>query len=164
MPIILLMERRPFGLSPVTEHDREELRQLPPYERVQVTLVRSRSRDMTAFYWALIDKVAQGTGWTKDALSTELLIRTGTIHCLTFKNGDIHVEAKSIAKMPQDEFREYVDAAIELVCREYISGMQRGELIREVERMVGVTYAPPQRGSDVKRESRPRRAVPTGRE
>ncbi len=159
MPILILMERRPFGLSPVTARDQEELRKIPLNERVQVSLTRSRSRDMMAFYWALVDKVAAGTGYTKDALSTELLVRTGTIHAMTFQNGAVHVEAKSIAKMDQEEFREYVDAAIELICREYISGIRRGELIKTVERMVGVTYEPPKRGSDGKREGRERSAV-----
>ena len=163
MAILILMERRPFGLSPVTARDRDELQAIPLNERVQVSLTRSRSRDMMAFYWAMVDKVAQGAGYTKSALSTELLVRTGTIHAMTFKNGAVHVEAKSIAKMDQDEFREYVDAAIELICREYIGEMTRGELIREVERMVGVTYEAPKRGSDGnKREGRQRRPVQAG--
>lgn len=140
MPVDIFLEVRPFGFVPVGEYDNEQHQLFAPGSRVRASITRSKSRDMNAFFWALVSKVARGTGYQKESLASELLIRTGCVHSVTFKDGTVHALPKSIAKMDHTSFKEFVDAAIELICAEYIGGMTKAELIREVERMVKINY------------------------
>lgn len=135
------METRPFGFAPVTGYDWEQHGLFADGARVRASITRRKSRDMLAFYWALVSHVAKGAGYQKEPLSQELLIRTGYVDALSFKDGTVHAVPQSIAKMPHETFRSYVDAAIDLIIADYVTGMRRGDLLREVERMIGLSFA-----------------------
>lgn len=142
MPIEILLAVTPRGFQPVGDHDHELHREFAVGSRVRATITKSKSKDMMSFYWALISHVAKGTGIQKEPLSHELLIRCGYVDALNVKGSTGYWIPKSIAKMDHVTFRNYVDAAIELICREYIAGVRRGDLIKKIERMVGITYEP----------------------
>src|SRR5262245_56761971 len=115
MPVELFLTVTPRGFERTTAYDQEQHRMHTVGSRVRVTITLSRSKDMNAFYWALVSHVAQGAGFQKEPLSQELLIRTGYVHSLRLKDGSIHAVPMSIAKMDSTTFRLYVDAAIRLI-------------------------------------------------
>lgn len=139
MPIEILLTVTPRGFEPVGDHDHDLHREYAVGSRVRATITKSKSKDMLAFYWALISHVSKGIGIQKDPLSQELLIRTGYVEAIQIKGGGV-VVPMSIAKMPHVTFRAYVDAAIELICRDYIANVRRGDLIGKIEKMVGIKY------------------------
>lgn len=139
MPMLAVV--RPFGLVPTTGWDDEQKAKYPLGATVYLIIKKGRSPRMQRFYWGLIDHVANAIGYDKDSLSDELMIRTGRIDVLEFKNGTIHTRPKRISKMGHVEFRAYVDAAISLICDEYVSEMSPGQLLRDVEAMLNITYS-----------------------
>lgn len=140
MTTLIPLEVRPFGFVPVSEWGSEQRAKYPVGCRVWATISGSRSMKMNAFYWAFIGLVAKGIGWNKDALSDELLMRTGRVDTLTFfADGAVKTQPKRISRMDHAEFTAYVDDAIELVLRDYAK-MARRDLLREVAKMARVTY------------------------
>lgn len=136
--ILLLVT--PRGFTPVGDHDHDLHREFAVGSRVRATITKSKSKDMLAFYWALISYVSKGIGIQKDPLSQELLIRGGYVEAIQIKGGSDVIVPMSIAKMQHVTFRAYVDAAIELICRDYIANVRRGDLIGKIEKMVGIKY------------------------
>lgn len=139
MAIELLLERRPFGLVPTSPADQQELSIFPIGAVIKAKLVRGKSKPMFRFYWKLIQLVGDGTGIGKVPLSKELLIRTGYVNRLMMLNGDQIIEPMSISEMDFDTFRSYFEAAIHMVCAEYVS-IPRNKLLREAGMMAGLTY------------------------
>lgn len=138
---LLLAEVRPYGFAPVTGWDDDQRAQYPIGSTVHLSILKGRSPRMHRFYWGLVDHVAKAIGYDKDALSDELMIRTGRIDSLHFLNGEISSRPKHISKMGHVTFKAYVDAAVELICAEYIAEMSPSDLLREVETMLHITYA-----------------------
>lgn len=152
---IILMQVRPFGLAPVSGWDAAIQAKYPLDSVVHVTLVKSRSKKMHRFYWALVDMAGEAIGYDKEVLSDELLTRTGRVDTLEFINGEIHAQPKRISKMKHEAFKSYVDDAVALICRDYLAEMTRSKLLLEVEKMLGITYeaafsAPPTRKNNGK--------------
>jgi len=140
MPIELLLERRPFGLIAATAADRDILAKIPIGKLVRARITRTQSQKMLRFYWRVVELVAKGIGMSKTGLSQELLIRTGYVESVIFHvSGAVHRIPLSIAEMESEERKEYVDAAVELICREYIN-LKRNALIHEAEQTLGFTY------------------------
>lgn len=141
MPSIPLRAQvRPYGFAPVTGWDDEQRAKYPIGAVVYLSIRKGRSPKMQRFYWAIVDHVASAIGYDKEELSDELLTRTKRIDSHEFINGTISIRPKRISKMGHVEFKDYVDAAIELICAEYLSEMTAGELLREIERMLNITY------------------------
>lgn len=138
---LLLAVVRPFGFMPVTGWDQAQKDKYPLGATVHLVIKKGRSPKMQRFYWGLIDHVAEAIGYDKDALSDELLIRTGRIDVLEFINGKIETRPKRISKMGHVEFKAYVDAAISLICDEYIPEMSPGRLLSDIEAMLHITYS-----------------------
>lgn len=132
---------RPYGFAPVTGWDDTQRAKYPIGAFVYISIRKGRSPPMERFYWALIDHIAESIGYDKEELSDELLKRTKRIDSHLFINGVLDVRAKRISKMGHVEFKEYVDAAIELICAEYVAEMTPGELLNEIERMLNISYA-----------------------
>lgn len=140
MPVILRLERRPFGFIAANGADREQLSIFPIGAIVDATIVRSKSGPMLRYYWKLIELVGDGVGIGKRPLSDEMLIRTGNCDKLIFKNGEIHLKPRSIADMDHGDFKEFFDAAFDLICREYIAKGAGNDLLRQAAMMTGITY------------------------
>lgn len=145
--IPLRAEVRPYGFAPATGWDDDQRAKYPIGSTVYLTIKKGRSPRMERFYWGLIDHIAQAIGYEKNDLSHELLVRTKRIESRDFLDGTINIRPKRISDMGHVEFKDYVDAAVQLICAEYIADMTPGDLLREVERMLNITYvdafAPP---------------------
>lgn len=140
MPVEIVAEVRPFGAVPATDEGWDTLKTFAVGSLIRLRIVRSKSEKALRFYWALVQKVGDSIGIGKYPLSDELLIRTGYAEELIFRNGEVHAKPKSIGAMKHDQFCEYMEAAIKLMCAEYVA-LTRGELLREIEQMLNLKYA-----------------------
>jgi hypothetical protein len=61
---------------------------------------------------------------------------------IRFHDDKVWFVAKStnFSTMAQDEFKKFVDASLDLITSEVILGMNKVELIKEVEEMMGLNY------------------------
>ena len=68
-----------------------------------------------------------------------LKTRLGYVETIFFHDGSMQLQVTSTAfgKMDGFEMRKYMDLAIDVLCSEVIPGMDRRELIGEVENMLG---------------------------
>lgn len=139
MSVSMLMEVRPFGLAPVADWDLEQKNKFPVGCTVRVTISKSKSRPALHFYWAIVEMVGKATGIGKYPLSEELLYRTGFVNTAKHRNGAVVATPKSIGDMPHEEFMDFMDAALELICAEYVA-ISRGELVAQIEKMLKTSY------------------------
>lgn len=95
---------------------------------------------MERFYWAMVQMVAQGIGYEKEALSNDLLVGARLVDSFHLKNGWTKIVPKRISKMGQEDFKMYVDQAIDQIITTYLPDMKRNDLLAEVESMVGISY------------------------
>lgn len=105
----------------------------------------SDDRDLTHhnWYWALLAVVAEATGLHIQALHSDLRWRVGLVDAM-FQSGGVTLASLTPTRFPrrggsllEHEFRAYVDIAIEIIFRDYLPGVRRQDVFKEVERMVG---------------------------
>lgn len=145
MPIEIRLIRKGPGLIPASQGDDEELRRLPLGRQFKATISSERSPAMNRFYWAMVGFVSAGIGYDKEALSNDLLIAARQADSWTLSNGWVRITPKRISRMDHYEFRKYVSDAIDIILRDYLPDMSKGNLVGEVERMTGVSYEEAQR-------------------
>ena len=96
----------------------------------RLTSVNRRSSRQDRFYRGLLSKVVQN-------------VALGYFDEIQVHDGKIIPRVKSVAhaKMDSHEFKTYLDAAIDLICSEIIPGMERNDLLTEIENMLGLSYS-----------------------
>lgn len=111
---------------------------------VTVEVRKPRSPRSLNWYWALLQKLAetQDVIPTKELMHKVLKVETGLCQVFIW-NGKAIVQEESVSfdRMTEDEWRQYLDAAVRVICTKIIPGMDEGELRREVEEMVGSRVA-----------------------
>jgi hypothetical protein len=98
----------------------------------------ARSRQEEKWYRALVGIVADGIGIHPDRLHAELRFRagkiTGIIESPLF---GVAPQLKSSRDMDDAEFHAFVSLATDIIFLEYLPGVRRKDVLREVERLVG---------------------------
>jgi hypothetical protein len=122
----------------------DALAAIPFGETVAIEIHRSRSNPQNRLYWAIVEYVAEGAGYNnKDDLHKTLLVSLGRYDVVRVIGGPFNgktiacPQSTAFSALSQDEFQEYFDAAIMLICRDIIPGTDSGDLVREVEMMLG---------------------------
>lgn len=135
------MRRQGARLVPVSMVDEEALNDIPEGKDLTVTVARQRSTKQHRFFWALLNKVCENhdTYRRAEQLLLWLKIRMGYVENIQFHDGNVCWIPQSISfnAMDQIEFKKFFDAALDVIVNEVIPGMDRDELIREVEAMLG---------------------------
>lgn len=131
-------------LIPATPMDEETIRELRDNAEYTVKLKRDRSGKHHRFFWAILKKVVDNHAeYNKpDQLLLWLKVRLGYVEEVRFHDDKVWFVAKStnFSAMEQNEFKKFVDAALDLIISEVILGMNKQELIKEVEEMMGINY------------------------
>lgn len=111
----------------------------------RLTSVNRRSSRQDRFYRGLLSKVVQNQDFyrTGEDLHFALKVALGYFDEIQVHDGKIIPRVKSVAhaKMDSHEFKTYLDAAIDLICSEIIPGMERNDLLTEIENMLGLSYS-----------------------
>lgn len=141
----LLVRPENMKLIPVTSGDQELIGGLANKEFVaKLTTASKRSLLQNRFYWGLLGKVIENQEFYRRAeqLHFWLKIRLGYVEQVEFHSGQMitRVASTSFERMDTEDFRRYLDAAIQIICEEIIPGMESARLVHEVENMLGLSY------------------------
>jgi hypothetical protein len=131
-------------LIPASPMDEDAIRELRDNAEYTVKLKRDRSGRHHRFFWGILKKVVDNHAeYNKpDQLLLWLKVRLGYVEEIRFHDDKVWFVAKStnFSTMAQDEFKKFVDASLDLITSEVILGINKVELIKEVEEMMGLNY------------------------
>lgn len=143
----ILMRKTIGGCEPETLEGAEYLRRIPvdTVFPADIKDPRRRSTRQHNLFFGVLNKVweNQSAFPTVDALRHALLIRLGRVDHYSLKDGTAFAVPRSMsfAKMEQAEFSKLMDDALTFLTTEVIPGMDRAELMAEVENMLGYSEA-----------------------
>jgi phage pi2 protein 07 len=124
-------------LDPGNEKAKKLVNSVEPGGWVTVEVKKVRSMRQLNLWWKLMQKVSDNTSYTKRQLHNNLLSHLGFCDEFTDKNGVVVRDPHSISagEMPQDEFNELMDNAIDWIV-ENVLPVAKADLRREIEEMV----------------------------
>jgi hypothetical protein len=127
------------ALVPATKADIAALDRVRKGAPLGTKVIFRRSVVHNRWYRGLVGVVADGLGLHPDALHAELKSKAGLVRRILLGDAGPFVELESCAFATMDEsaFREYVSLAIEIIFRDYLPGVRRGPVFKQVEAMVG---------------------------
>lgn len=134
------------ALIPADGQAAERVAQVPLGEPVAIRFVGARSSPQNRLYWGILNHVAESSAWeSAETLHECLKVRLGYFSTGKTPGGKLVVIPKSTAfeAMPHEEFCEYMDKAIKVICAEVLGGYEQERLVREVEAMLGLPPLPP---------------------
>lgn len=124
------------GLQPYNDAARDSLKGLAVGAKVKAQVSRPRNLAHHDKYWALIAKIADATGRTKDEIHFAVKLRAGYVTWVKLKDGMYPREQSiSFAAMDQAAFSTFYDRAVLTICEEFIPHMKPTALLREIEEM-----------------------------
>lgn len=137
----ITMRREGYRLVPCSLTDEDALRDLPEGRDLTVTVTRSRRPKHHRFFMALLKKVCENHETYKrpEQLLLWLKIRLGYVEEVRFHDDKIWWVAKSVSfhAMGQDDFKQFFDAALDVIVSEVIPGLDQYQLLQEVTEMIG---------------------------
>lgn len=140
----IFLRRTKAGFEPAYDRDADLLRDIPVGAVVSTVPKRPRNPRRLRWWWALLHKVAESHPFYSRAeqVALHLKYRTGHVEPVVIVKGDAvetHLVPQSIAydAMTESEFRAFVDRALDVVVAELLPGIERDELVAEIEAMLG---------------------------
>lgn len=126
-------------LVPVDDHAREVLAAFPLHSLVRCDTKNSRHPGQHRLFFGLMKAVSENTdkfGGDPEMLRTWLKTRLGYVDTLIGPDGTTYFVPKSMAydSMPQDEFKAFLDRAMDVIATEVIPGADIDALISEAAR------------------------------
>lgn len=112
------------------------LAKIQPGDVVAVTIRRGRNLPQHRLFFALLQHVAKATKWEyPERLLVALKVRLGRYDLLALPNGKLAPVPHSIsfAEMGQDDFQQFMDQCLGLICAEVLPGYDPATLIKEAE-------------------------------
>lgn len=140
MPRILLA-RRGLSLVPVTPHARKEIEKIAEGGDILVTIARARSGRQNSLYWSFIAKVAEGCGYdSAQTLHNQVKAALGYADLMQTLDGKVITVLRSTSfdDMEPEQFNEFFNKAIDLLCRDLLPHLSSDELKREIAEMISL--------------------------
>lgn len=145
--LLIIPDPKTLHLVPVTPHDQEMIANLraDKHYKAKLTWATPRSVKQNRFYWGgVLATIIENHDFyvRPEPLHLWLKTRMGYVNKIAFHDGSVQMTVDSTAfdKMPPDEFRTFLDAAIMILCTEVIPGLDPKMLKSDAERRCGVTY------------------------
>lgn len=138
--VAFLGERRGPQLIPCTADDLAVLEKVRPAKRVVVQVTYDRSSPHNRWFHKLIAVVADAIGKPLEVLKVELKYKACLWHdVLMSPVFGIHIDYKSVAfkAMDESEFTDFRIKAVEILFNDYLPGIKRRDVYREVESLTG---------------------------
>lgn len=138
----LIMRRKGNTLVPVSPYDEETLGEVAQDKDLTVKITRNRSWRQNRLYHALVQKVAENHPHYRSSKPLEmwLKLRMGYVDDVLLHDGQVMpiLSSTSFASMGQDEFQKFFNEALTILVEEVLPGVDRDDLIKEVEAMTGL--------------------------
>jgi hypothetical protein len=129
------------SLVPATPFDVQQLEKLRPGRPYRTSVVYSRSVQHNRWYRGLVSIVADGLGLHPDTLHADLKFKAGMVrHILlgaTSRAPYVELHSTAFDAMDEAKFTEFVTLAVEILFRDYLVGVPRGNVFQRVEELVG---------------------------
>jgi hypothetical protein len=126
----------PYSLLPQDATGADRIAKIPLGEDVEIQIMRGRSLPQHRLFWAILRHVAEATRWeSAERLLVALKLRLGRYDLMKMPNGKVVPVPDSIAfrAMTQDQFQQFMDQSIALICSEVLPGMDSERLIAEAQ-------------------------------
>lgn len=137
MPVDVICQKIEGRLVPETGYDAELMDQLPVGVGLRCKITQNRSNPHHRWYWKMLSIVAENTEQfpTAEGLHFFLKIRTGFVDHIKLHSGEIVLipESTSFASMDQTRFKQYVDAAKEVITTDVLPGTTIAEIMGAME-------------------------------
>lgn len=141
----IFLRRTEAGFVPAFDRDREMLSHIPLGAVISTIPKNPRNPRRLRWWWALVGKIAENhpTLLNGRAVTRELKHRLGYVDPYAIVRADgtveVHYEPQSIAydAMSEKDFAEFCDRALDVVAAEMLPGIEREDLRREIEQMIG---------------------------
>lgn len=128
-------------LVPTDEEAEALLAKLPQGKAVMVGWHVPRSPQQHRLFWALMRICADNVDWLtdKDHAAREIKLACHLYEAHVSHDGKLVYVPMSIAweSLDQDKFNPFFERALRVICEKWIPGMDKEDLRREVEAMVG---------------------------
>lgn len=111
-------------------------------DTVAVIVKRGRSIQQHRLFWAILQHVAEASEWeTPDQLLVALKVQLGRYDLMQLPSGKAIPVPHSIsfAEMGQDDFMEFFNQSIAVICDKILGGYNPDDLINEVCFKTGVS-------------------------
>lgn len=130
------------GLTPADDSAREMMAGLPIGKMVKASVSRPRNLGHHRLYWSLCSAIASSIGAQRENVSDVIKIRTGHVTIVQTKSERYRLpKSISFAKMDQSQFNEFFKECCRVVTEEFLPHMKPGDLVKEIEQMVGLETA-----------------------
>jgi LPS O-antigen subunit length determinant protein (WzzB/FepE family) len=126
----------PYALMPVDEVGAALLGKISCGDEVAVKIMRDRSLPQHRLFWSVLRYVAEASEWeTAEKLLVALKLRLGRYDLMKLPSGKVVPVPDSIsfAAMTQDDFQQFMDRSIAIICTEVLPGMDSDRLIAEAD-------------------------------
>ena len=127
-----------FGLAPADDATRAVWGRMKPGTLCQVDVKRPRNIQRHKLYWSLCNHVADALGnVTAENVSNVLKVEAGHCRILRGKTQEWRVPLSiRFDAMDEDEFRSFLDRAVQIVCAEWLHALPDSEPARELRKML----------------------------
>lgn len=139
-----VLVRLPNGdWRPATAEDAETARDFAKGKPIRVKAKRTRWRSVrrNAFFHALCAKVAEALGdpgWTTETVKMWLKLRLRLVDVYEVDGQPVAVpRSTAFGAMSEGEFSDFTSRSIDVVALELLPGVERDDLLREIELMIG---------------------------
>jgi hypothetical protein len=138
----IYVRRKGNTLVPCAQVDEEALLSIPEGKDIAASLTRPRSSKQHRLFWAVLQHVVHNSDdyHKPEQVLTWLKIRLGYVEKIQFHGTQVWWQTKSISfnSMGQDEFSQFFNDSIDLICFEILPGMDPETLVAEAELSSGV--------------------------
>lgn len=135
MTIPLYFLKTLSGLRPATPQTEDALAKIKLGATVRADIRQQRSGKQNALYWSILGLVADNMDGavTSENLHVALKVKLGYVDTVRMRSGIITVpQSTDFGSMAQPDFALYFDKAMNLLVTEAIPGMDKDELLAEV--------------------------------
>lgn len=142
MTEVYLRKVRGGGFWPADDRAEDFARGIREGDTIKADVRRPRNPGQHRLFFALLSKVQENTDrWPNtDALLQAVKIALGHFDTMQLVDGRVvpHPRSISFGSMAQDDFRRFFNDTVQLVITKIIPGLDRNDLLREINEMVGV--------------------------
>lgn len=137
----MMLRRVPAGFAPLAACDAEQMEHIPIFADVRANLTMPRSMPRHRFYWVVLGIVAdnQERFRTAEDLHTAIKVKLGYVEDFVLIDGSLLIRPRStdFESMDELEFRQYMEAAFQIIVTDIIPGLDLEALKEEGRRKVG---------------------------
>lgn len=138
------LQREGSKLAPCAEMDFDYIASLKPGQRIICYLVQPQDPVRRRLYEAVVSKVAKGTGRHPESIKNEISWRLGLVRGVeTLPNGQTYYVRADTSEMEPEEFYQYTESALDVICKEIVPGATVKEILDGVYQYAGLAEVQP---------------------